>query len=158
MDVIKTRRSIRHYKPDPVPNKVLNQILETARLAPSTGNSQPWHFIIVKDPETKKKLAISSWASEAPVVIVGCVDANITSGWYAVDLAIAFEHIVLAAANFGLGTCWMGKMGIDETIKKVLHIPEHVKVIAVTPLGYPDETPGPKARKSLSEIVHYEKF
>ena len=75
-----------------------------------------------------------------------------------VDFAIAFEHIVLAAANFGLGTCWMGKMGIDETIKQVLKIPEHVKVVAVTPLGYPAETPGPKTRKTLSEIVHYEHF
>jgi len=158
MKVIKTRRSIRCYKPDPVPNEVLNQILEAARLAPSAGHHQPWHFIVVKDPETKKKLDISSWASDAPIVIVGCGDANVSSEWYMVDLGIAFEHIVLAAANFGLGTCWMGKIGIDETIKKVLRIPEHVKVIAVTPLGYPAETPGPKIRKPLSEIVHYEKF
>ena len=75
-----------------------------------------------------------------------------------VDLAIAFEHIVLAAANFGLGSCWMGKMDIDETIKRVLKIPKHVKVIAVTPLGYPAETPDPKIRKALSEIIHYEHF
>jgi nitroreductase len=158
IEVIKTRRSIRRYKPDPVPDNVLNQVLETARLAPSAGHHQPWHFIVVKDSETKSKLGLASWASEAPVVIVGCGDANISSIWYMVDLAIAFEHIVLAAANFGLGTCWMGKMGIDETIKQVLKIPEHVKVVVVTPLGYPAETPGPKTRKTLSEIVHYEHF
>ena len=158
MEVIKTRRSIRRYKPDPVPDEVLNQVLEAARLAPSAGHRQPWHFIVVKDPETKRKLGIASWASEAPVVIVGCGDTNVSSIWYMVDFAIAFEHIVLTAANFGLGTCWMGKMGIDEIIKQVLKIPEHVKVVAVTPLGYPAETPSPKTRKTLSEIVHYEHF
>jgi len=158
LDVIKARRSIRRYKPDPVPDEILNQVLESARVAPSAGHRQPWHFIVVKDPETKKKLSISPWAAEAPIVIVGCGDSNASSVWHPVDLAIAFEHIVLTAANFGLGTCWMGKMGIDEPIKQALKIPAHVKVIAVTPLGYPAETPSPKARKNLSEIVHYEHF
>ncbi|MBS7615256.1 nitroreductase family protein [Candidatus Bathyarchaeota archaeon] len=158
MEVVKTRRSIRRYKPDSVPDEILNQILEAARLAPSAGHRQPWHFIVVKNPETKKQLGISSWAVEAPVVIVGCGDAGVSPTLHMVDLAIAFEHLVLAATNFGLGTCWIGKLGIDETIKKVLRIPEHVKVVAVTPLGYPAETPSPKARKSMSEIVHYEKF
>ncbi len=158
MEVVKNRRSIRRYKPDPVSDEILNQILEAARLAPSAGHRQPWHFIVVKNPETKKQLGISSWAAEAPVVIVGCGDADVSPTWYMVDLAIAFEHLVLAAANFGLGTCWMGRLGADETIKRVLHIPEHVKVVAVTPLGYPAETPNPKARKTMSEIVHYEKF
>jgi nitroreductase len=158
MNVVKTRRSIRKYKPDPVPENILSQILEAARLAPSAGGHQPWHFIVVKDQKTKKELGILSWASDAPVVIVGCVDANVSSRFFTVDFAIAFEHIVLAATNFGLGTCWMGKLGIDETIKSVLGIPEHIKVIAVTALGYPAETPGPKDRKPLSDIVHYEKF
>jgi nitroreductase len=75
-----------------------------------------------------------------------------------VDLAIGFEHIVLAAANFELGTCWIGRLGRDETIKAVLSIPDHVTVVAVTPLGYPDETPDPKARKAISEIIHYDTF
>ncbi|MEM2129248.1 MAG: nitroreductase family protein, partial [Candidatus Bathyarchaeia archaeon] len=158
IEVVKTRRSIRRYKPDPVPDEILNEIMEAARLAPSAGHRQPWHFIVVKDPEKKKQLGISSWAAEAPIVIVGCGDASVSPIWYMVDLAIAFEHIVLAAANFGLGTCWIGKLGVDETIRRVLNIPEHVKVVAVTPLGYPAETPVPKARKSISEIVHYEKF
>jgi nitroreductase len=158
MEVIKTRRSIRRYKPDPVPDEVLNQVLEAARLAPSAANLQSWHFIVVKDSETKRKLGLASWASEAPIVIVGCGDADLSSRWFMVDLAIAFEHIILAATNLGLGTCWIGKLGIDETIKKVLGIPEHIKVVAVTPLGYPAETPGSKTRKHLSEIVHYGKF
>jgi len=159
MEVIKKRRSIRRYKPTPVPEDILTKILEAARLAPSAGNRQPWHFIVVRDDEKKKQLGISEWAAEAPIVIVGCVDTKIRpEPTCIVDLSIAFEHIVLAATNFGLGTCWIGRLNADDTIKKALGIPEHVKVVAVTPLGYPDETPGPKDRRSLSEIVHYDKF
>ncbi|MEM2935797.1 MAG: nitroreductase family protein [Candidatus Bathyarchaeia archaeon] len=158
MDVVRRRRSIRRYKPDPVPDQVLEQVLEAARLAPSAGNRQPWHFIVVKDPETRQRLGIASWAAEAPVVIVGCADPETSPMWHIVDLTIAFEHLVLAAANFGLGTCWLGRLNSDEQVKEVLGIPEHMKVVAVTPLGYPAETPGLKARKSLSEIVHYDKF
>ncbi len=159
MDVVRRRRSIRRYKADPVPDQVLEQVLEAGRLAPSAGNRQPWYFIVVKDSETRQRLGIASWAAEAPVVIVGCTDPKVSPRWHIVDLTIAFEHLVLAAANFGLGTCWWPpRPGFDEQIKDVLGIPEHMKVVAVTPLGYPAETPGPKARKSLSEIVHYNKF
>jgi len=159
MEVVKKRRSIRRYKSDPVPENVLDQILEAARLAPSAGNRQPWHFIIVRNENTKKQLGIPPWASEAPIVIVGCADTE-TRGepMCCIDVAIAFEHIVLAAANFGLGTCWIGMLNRSEPVKKALGIPEHIRVIAVTPLGYPDETPSPKPRKTLSEIIHYDKF
>ncbi|MCW4037764.1 MAG: nitroreductase family protein [Candidatus Bathyarchaeota archaeon] len=159
MDVVTKRRSIRRYKPEPVPDDVLNQILEAARVAPSAGHRQPWHFIVVKDAPTKKQLGVSQWAAEAPLILVGCVDTAIRSPPLCyVDLAIGFEHIVLAAANFGLGTCWIGRLGRDETIKAVLSIPDHVRVVAVTPLGYPDETPDPKTRKVISEIIHYDAF
>jgi len=153
MDVVKKRRSIRSYKPDPVPEEVLNQVLEAARLAPSGGNGQPWHFVIIKDPKKKRMLDISSWAQQAPVVIVGCTEASSQT-----DVAIAFEHLVLAAANFGLGTCWIGRWGADDEIKKALGIPEDIRVLAVTPLGYPAESPPLKARKPLSQIIHREKF
>lgn len=142
-----------------MPDDVLNKILEAARIAPSAGHRQPWHFIVVKDTSIKKQLGVSQWAAEAPLVLVGCVNTAIRSPPLCyVDLAIAFEHIVLAAANFGLGTCWIGRLGREETIKAVLSIPDHVKVVAVTPLGYPDETPSPKTRKVLSEIIHYNAF
>lgn len=161
MEVVKRRRSIRRYKKTPVPEDVLGEVLEAARLAPSAGNRQPWHFIVVKEEETKEQLGVSSWAAEAPIVIVGCVDTTVRSEPLCiVDLSIAFEHIVLAAANSGLGTCWIGRYvaGSDEAIKRVLGIPEHVRAVAVTPLGYPDETPEPKVRKTLSEIVHHDRF
>ncbi|MEM2885801.1 MAG: nitroreductase family protein [Thermoproteota archaeon] len=153
MEVVSKRRSIRKYRPDPVPEEVLNQVLEAARLAPSGGNAQPWHFVVVKDPEKKRALGISDWAQQAPVVIVGCTEAPSQT-----DIAIAFEHLVLAAANFGLGTCWIGRWGADGEIKRALNIPADVRVLAVTPLGYPAESPPARPRKPLSQIVHRERF
>jgi nitroreductase len=119
---------------------------------------------VVKDSETKRKLGIAEFASAAPVVIVGCADPTdpVASRTYLIDISIAFEHIVLAAANFGLGTCWQlgwsAKPGAEEAMKEVLGVPKHVKIVAVTPLGYPADPPRPKDTKALSEIVHYEKF
>jgi len=155
--VVEKRRSIRQYKSDTVPNDLILKILESARITPSAGNRQPCHFIIVKDADKKKALGISEWASKAPVIIVGCTDPSVSPTWNLVDFAIAFEHIILAATNFGLGTCWMGRLE-NETIKKALNIPETIKLVAVTPLGYPAEKPEPKKRKTLSEMVHYESF
>ena len=95
IDVVTKRRSIRRYKPEPVPDDVLNQILETARIAPSAGHRQPWHFIVVKDVSIKKQLGISQWVAEAPLMLVGCVDTAIRSPPLCyVDLAIGFEHSV----------------------------------------------------------------
>jgi nitroreductase len=158
-DVVATRRSIRRYKTDPVPDDVVNQIFEAARIAPSAGHRQPWHFIVVQDAATKKQLGVASWAAEAPLILVGCVDTAVRSPPLCyVDLAIALEHIVLAAANFGVGTCWIGRLGREDPIKAVLGIPNHVAVVAVTPFGYPDETPEPKMRKALADIIHYDAF
>jgi nitroreductase len=155
--VVEKRRSIRRYKPDPVPDDLIREILESVRVAPSASNRQPCHFIIVKDAEKKRALGLREWVAEAPVIVVGCADSSLSPTWHLVDFAIAFEHIILAATNLGLGTCWLGRLE-NETIKKALNIPDHIKVVAVTPLGYPAEPPEPKARKALSEMVHYERF
>lgn len=155
--VVEKRRSIRRYKPDPVPDDLIEKILESARIAPSAGNRQPCHFIVVKDAERKKALGLREWAAEAPVIIVGCADSSLSPVWHLVDFGIAFEHIILAATNLGLATCWQGRLE-HETIKKILGIPDTIKVVAVTSLGYSAESPEPKARKALSEMVHHEKF
>ena len=155
--VVETRRSIRRYKSDPVADDIIVQILSSARVAPSAGNRQPCHFIVVKDAATKKALGLREWAEQAPVIIVGCTDSSLSPVWHLVDFAIAFEHIVLAATNLGLGTCWMGRLE-NQTIKTALNIPDTHKVVAVTPLGYPAEHPAPKIRKLLSDMVHYERF
>jgi nitroreductase len=158
MDVVRSRRSIRRYRPDPIPEDALMEVLEAGRLAPSGSNRQPWHFVIVKTKETKKAMSVPDWAADAPVVLVVCGDPEISATWNVVDPTIAMEHMILAATNLGLGTCWIGRLGRDEQVKEVLDIPGHLKVIAVTPIGYPDESPPSKDRKPLDQIVHNEKF
>jgi len=166
-DVVRKRRSIRRYKPDPVEEDKLTRVLEAGRLAPSAANRQPWHFIVVRDPKVREALRAAydrDWFVNAPVIIVVCADP--TKAWvradgeeyWKVDAAIAMEHIVLAATNEGLGTCWIAAFN-EEAVRKVLNIPKHVRVVAMTPLGYPDEVKGEVvSRKSLNEIVHYDRW
>jgi len=168
LDVIQKRRSIRKYKEDPIPEKALMRVLEAARLAPSGKNFQPWKFIIVKDKALKEKLAQASagqfFMAEAPIIIVGCGfpdNCYAHMGRYmkswSVDVTIALEHLMLQAQEEGLGTCWIGSFE-EEEVKAILNIPENVKVLALTPLGYPDEIPRFRGRKSLDEIISYDRF
>jgi len=157
-EVLEKRRSIRKYKDVPVPKGDILKILDTARIAPSAGHRQPWHFVVVENKETIKKLAKNEWAAEAPVMIVGLADQAASPNWCRNDLGIALEHIVLAATNLGLGTCWMGQTGREELIKGLLDIPDNFEVIAVIPIGVPNETPMPKERKSLDAIVSWGKY
>ena len=157
--VLEKRRSVRRYRETPVPRESILRVLEAARLAPSAGHRQPWHFIVVEDEEARERLAgRSGWAAKAPVMIVGVADPVASPSWYMNDMGIAFEHIVLAATSLGLGTCWMGQTRRDAEVKEILGIPDELRVIALTPLGEPDETPRPKERKSLGEIVSWGKF
>ncbi|MBS7611205.1 nitroreductase family protein [Candidatus Bathyarchaeota archaeon] len=169
-EVIRTRRSIRSYKPDPIPEDVLTRVLEAARIAPSGSNRQPWKFIVVKNEELKRKLAVACYGQmfigEAPIVIVACgYNIHWNRGEYMgdlsmlVDVSIAFTHLILAARAEGLGTCWIGSFS-NEKVKEILGIPKDVNVVAITPLGYPrDEDFGePGPRKPLSEIVSIDKF
>jgi len=165
-EAINKRRSVRSYKLDPVSEDSLKRILEAARLAPSAKNKQDWKFIVVRDPEKRKKLSVAAknqeFIAQAPVVIVGVAldpDYFMTSEVQAckVDLGIAMEHIALAAVAEGLGTCWIGAFYQDE-VKKILNIPEKYKVIALMPLGFPADQAVPKSRKSLEEITCYDNF
>ena len=157
-EVLLKRRSIRRYKDEHTPREKILKILEAARIAPSANNKQPWHFIVVEKKETIKQLAKSEWAAKAPLMIVGLADQEASLNWWSNDLGIAFEHIALAATNLGLGACWMGQTGREELIRKLLDIPEKLRPVAVMPIGVPDETPPPKERKSLDDIVSWEKF
>ncbi len=157
-EVIVKRRSIRTYKDTPVPRDKIIEILEAARIAPSASHRQPWHFIVVENRETIKKLAKSEWAATAPVMIVGLADQAASPNWCINDLGVAFEHLVLAATDLGLGTCWMGQSRREELVRDLLDIPNNFKVVALTTLGEPDETPSPKERKSLDDIVSWEKY
>lgn len=168
LEVIAKRRSIRKYKPNSIPEQVLARVLEAARLAPSGSNLQPWKFIVVKNQALKQKLAEASrrqfFIAEAPVIIVACGypdNCYPRMGRYMkswpVDVAIALEHLILQAAEEGVGTCWVGAFE-EEEVKKILSIPEEIKVLALTPLGYPAEEPTARPRKSLEEIVSYDGF
>jgi nitroreductase len=169
MDVftaISQRSSVRAYKAIEVEEDKLKKILEAARLSPSASNRQEWKFIIVKNKETKKKLANAafgqSFIGEAPVVIVACgTESKSVMGCgqptHTVDVSIACAFMILQAYELGLGTCWIGAFK-EDAVKNVLKIPKEVRVVAMTPLGYPDEPPSPKDRKSLDQIVCFEKY
>jgi len=163
--IIRERRSIRKYKADPVPDEKLNKILEAARLAPSAHNSQEWKFIVVCNAEIRKKISIAAgqdFIAGAPVVIaaVALNPEDVMScevPTYAVDLAIAMEHMVLQAHSESLGTCWIGAFNQEE-VKEILKVPKEYKIVALLPIGVPDETPPSKPRKNIAEIVCWEEF
>jgi nitroreductase len=168
LEVIRQRRSVRVYKKDPIPEESLLRVLEAARLAPSGKNLQPWKFVVVQDSELKKKLAKASnkqdFIADAPVIIVACgfpdecyqALGRYMKSW-PVDVTIALEHLILQAQEEGLGTCWIGSFE-EEEVKSLLDVPEHVKVLALTPLGYPGDMPESRGRKSLEKIISYDSF
>lgn len=168
LDVIRERRSVRVYKSDPIPKESILRVLEAARLAPSGKNLQPWKFVVVQDVELKKRLAKASnqqdFIADAPLIIVACGfpdECYRTMGRYMkswpVDVTIALEHLILQAQEEGLGTCWIGSFE-EEEVKSLLDVPEHVKVLALTPLGYPGEVPEFRGRKPLEKIISYDSF
>lgn len=169
MDVftaISNRRSIRKYKSKDVETSKLDRILEAGRLSPSAGNRQEWKFIVVKDNATRQKLAEAAKGQpsvgQAPVVIVACAlssDYVMACGQYSytIDLSIAMAYMILEAWELGLGTCWLGAF-YEDKVKEILGIPENIRVVAMTPLGYPDENPDQRPRNKIEQIVSYEKY
>ena len=161
LEAIRSRRSIRKFRPEPIPDEKLKTILEAGLLAPSAGNRQPWLFIVVKDPERKRSLAKAAdnqtFIADADVIIVALGDPNASPRWFERDPMIAVEHMVLAATGLGYGTCWIGAFN-EKEVKNLLRIPKKLKVIALLPMGFPDETPAPKERKKLEEIAFLDEF
>jgi nitroreductase len=158
LDVIFNRRSIRRYTGEPVPEQVMKNVLEARRLAPSATNAQPWHFIVVTDPEIKNALSQGRWnrfIKDSAFTVVGCGKKR--KRWSTIDVTIALENMVIAAEAQDLGSCWVGDFKQNE-VKKLLGIPDDLKVICLVSFGYPAEKPSPRSRKSLEEIVHYNKF
>ncbi|WP_077368160.1 nitroreductase family protein [Anaerosalibacter sp. Marseille-P3206] len=166
LSAIKGRRSIRKYSSEPVEDEKLLKVLEAARLSPSARNVQEWKFIVVKDQETREKLTNEAicqpFVGEAPIILVCC--GKETSGLmkcgqprYTIDVSIATAYMVLEAYELGLGTCWLGSFD-ENKVKEILDIPQEVRVVAMTPLGYPSESPTQRPRKSLEEIISYDKY
>ncbi|NPV42029.1 MAG: nitroreductase [Anaerolineae bacterium] len=161
-DAIAARKSVRAYLDKPVEEEKLNAVLEAARLAPSASNRQEWRFVIVREKEARNQVAMAAgqqlFIAQAPVIIAACAETDghiMTCGepCYPIDVAIALDHLTLRAVELGLGTCWIGKFNADE-VKKILGIPDEIKVVQLMPLGYPVEPDAiQKKRRAFAEIV-----
>jgi len=165
-ELIRQRYSVRAYKPEPVPGDVLQQVLDAARLAPTASNRQPFQLIVVHTEGRQaelRRIYRRQWFVQAPIVICACgVPAQAWIGqkrrsYMDVDVAIAMDHLILAATDAGLGTCWIGAFN-PQAAREILGIPDDVEPIVFTPLGYPADQPEPKERKPLSELVRYERW
>ena len=172
LELSKLRQSCRSFSSKPVPKEMVEKCLEAARLAPSACNSQPWRFIVVSSPEVREKVAeaafsgkysMNEFAKKAPVIIIVARDKDklipavggmfMGTNFSLVDIGIAVEHLVLAAAEQGIGTCYLGIFD-EKDIKKVLKLPRNLKIELVVPMGYPEnETIRVKSRKLLDEII-----
>jgi nitroreductase len=164
LELAEIRYSVRAYKSDPVPDDVLQQVLNAARLAPTADNRQPFQLIVIHTAERRKELRRiydRGWFVQGPLVI--CVCAIPEGAWVrhdgmnysVVDATIVMDHLILAATSLGLGTCWVGAFDVGMA-REVLGLPDGVDPVVFTPLGYPDEEPGYKRRKDLAELVRYE--
>ncbi len=160
-EVMRRRRSIRGFKPVPIPPAALERICEAVRLAPTACNLQPFRFLLVQSPE--KKAAVcdcykrGTWLATAPLIVVAL--GNRGTAWkrlngtpaHVIDTSIALEHLVLAAEAEGLGSCWICAFDQDE-LHRTLGVSDDWEVVAMTPVGYPDAEPRPFARKPVSEL------
>ncbi len=170
LELAKKRCSVRSYQDLPVEEEKLMQVLEAGRIAPSAVNFQPWFFVVLRDEEQRKKVAATykrDWIHEAPLLIAICGDHG--SSWRRpdgkdhcdIDVAIAIDHMTLAAAELGLGTCWICNFDVMKC-HEILNLPHQVEVIALLPLGYPADVADPERhttkRKKLEEIVHWDGF
>lgn len=171
-EAIEKRRSIRKFKSGIISKEDLRKILEAGRLAPSGGNRQPWRFVVVREQEAKKALSIAAdnqkFIADADTVIVALGDSAVykvktpyklsqTRIPHLQDPMIAVEHMVLAATALGYGTCWIGAFDEGE-VKRILKIPENLAVVALLPIGVPNESPPARPRKALSEIFFKESY
>ena len=180
-DVILSRRSIRSFSKEGIPENILNEMLEAARLSPSSQNRQCWRFIVVQNKETRGELALKSgfigkfnfFIKNAPIIIVACADPSKSirlnkQNYYLADIAIAFQQMMLAAWNHGVGSCWLAAFD-EQKVKDILEIPDKIRVVAMSPFGYPKDKAsfydkalktfaGSKKRLNLDKIVFYDKW
>jgi nitroreductase len=168
--LITRRYSVRAYKPDPVEDEKLQQVLEAARLAPTAANRQPFQIIVIHTQGRKTELQRiyhRDWFSQAPLILCGVgvpgqswVRSADQRRYLDVYVAIVMDHLILAAAELGLGTCWIAAFNA-RAAREILQLPDEVEPLIFTPLGYPEseaDTPGVKERKPLSDLVRYEKW
>ncbi len=161
------RISVRGYRPDPVPEPTLTRVLDTARMAPSAANRQPWHIVVVRDEARRRAIHEAyprDWLLQAPLLLVVCVDPTAAwtraeDAWNAAetDGTILMTHLTLAAAEAGLGTCWIAAFS-PARLRAAMELPDPIVPLALTPLGFPADGGRPKQRKPLAEIVHDDRW
>jgi nitroreductase len=165
-DLIEKRRSVRTFREDPIPSESMDKLKNAMRLAPSAHNAQSYKFILVTDKELKKQIAEESssqrFIATAPVIVVAVSlmpEDTLSSGvsTYAMDIAIALDHLTLVAVEENLGTCWVGSFN-EVPIKKILNVPDKCKVVAIMPIGTPYDDPDVKSRKKIGELFCNETF
>ena len=168
LEICKKRYSVREYKDMPIEKEKLTYIFEAARLAPSAVNFQPWTFLVISEEENREKVIEAyhrDWFKSAPCYIIACADYSVSwkrrvdgKEFADIDVAIAIEHLCLAATEQGLGTCWVCNFDPDVLCSN-FSIPENIELIAIIYIGYPAEgTEIEKNRKPLSEIVIWDKL
>jgi len=164
--LIRSRQSVRAYTPEPVPDPVLQRILEAGRLAPTAANRQAFGIVVARTEGREEELGRlyrRAWFIQAPLVLAVC--ALPARAWRhedgtsmaMVDAAIVMDHLILAAADEGLGTCWIAHFNKTEA-RKAFDLPDDVEPVVLTPLGHPADSPRPKKRKPLEELVHHERW
>lgn len=160
-DLIRARYSVRSYRPDPVEPDKLERVLEAARLAPTACNRQPFRMLVVPTAGREADLApvySRSWFLQAPLIIAACGVAS--EAWVRrdgrtyvdVDVTIAMDHLILAAANEGLGTCWIAAFDPDAA-RRALRPDPGWEPLLLTPLGYPADSPRPRQRRPLADLI-----
>ena len=154
MQLVSTRHSVRSFRPDPIPQEVLNDILEAGRMAPSAQNRQPWRYIVFLGTDKVHELAQKTgliglsnfFIKDAPCVIIACADTKKNlrvnkQDYYLVDTAISFQQMILCAHHHGLGSCWLAAFS-EKTLARYLNIPKHWRIVAMSPFGYEGEQKG----------------
>ena len=163
LQAIKTRRSIRKFKSEPVSQDLLKELLEAAMYAPSAGNEQPWQFIVVNDRSILDKIpricSTAAMCRQAAVAVLVCGDAGLEKypGFWVQDCSAAVQNLLLAAHDLGLGAVWTGIYPLKDRVegfRKLFDLPEGITPLALVPLGYPDQEPA-SAKRYKEERVHY---
>ncbi len=170
LNAMRTRRSIRSYKPKAVSEELLLQILEAAREAPSAGNLQAKGIVIVRSNENRRRLSAAAlgqeFIAEAPCNLVVCADLERSARRYGergrrlyciLDAAASVENILIAAHALGLGACWVGAFD-DAQVSRILKLPKYLCPVAIIPIGYPNEKPEPPEKTPLERFVHLENY
>jgi nitroreductase len=167
MSLLQGRRSIRQYRPDPIPDEMVDQILQAGQWAPSASHRQPWAFIVVRDPKIRDQVAahaayyVIRWAhvGEAPLLVVLCgyCGSFVYRQFLHEDIGLAGGQMMLQAKALGLGTCWIG--GLDrKALAGILKVPDEWEIVGLLTVGFPNEEPRAPRRKPLADIVHYDVF